>query len=86
MIREDPSIKVSLIQERINNEFIYKVSYKKAWMVKQNVIAIEYGDCEEPYAKLSSWLTQMQNHSPGSYFQILHDDFIVGNRISREHR
>ncbi|KAL5147684.1 hypothetical protein HKD37_06G017300 [Glycine soja] len=85
-MREDPSRKVSLIQERINNEFIYKVSYKKAWMVKQKVIAIEYGDWEEPYTKLSSWLTHMQNHSPGSYFQILHDDFIVGNRVSREHQ
>ncbi|KAL5123902.1 hypothetical protein HKD37_02G004397 [Glycine soja] len=86
MIREDPSIKVSLIQERINSEFAYKVSYKKAWMAKQKAIAIEYGDWEESYAKLSSWLTHMQNHSPGSYFQILHDDFIVGNRVSREHR
>ncbi|KAH1198742.1 hypothetical protein GmHk_18G052257 [Glycine max] len=44
MIREDPSIKVSLIQERINSEFAYKVSYKKAWLAKQNVIAIEYDD------------------------------------------
>ncbi|KAH1265795.1 hypothetical protein GmHk_01G001431 [Glycine max] len=55
-------------------------------MAKQKAIAIEYGDWEESYAKLSSWLTHMQNHSPGSYFQILHDDFIVGNRVSREHR
>ncbi|KAH1238725.1 hypothetical protein GmHk_08G023335 [Glycine max] len=86
MIREDPSIKISLIQERINSEFSYKVSYRKAWMAKQKAIAIEYDDWEESYAKLSSWLTHMQNHSPGSYFQILHDDFIVGNRLSREHR
>ncbi|KAH1213136.1 hypothetical protein GmHk_14G041148 [Glycine max] len=86
MIREDPSIKISLIQERINSEFSYKVSYRKAWMAKQKAIAIEYGDWEESYAKLSSWLTHMQNHSPGSYFQILHDDFIVSNRVSREHR
>ncbi|KAL5165282.1 hypothetical protein HKD37_18G050432 [Glycine soja] len=86
MIREDPSIKVSLIQERINSEFAYKVSYKKAWMTKQKAIAIEYGNWEESYAKLSSWLTNMQNHSSGSYFQILHDDFIVGNTVSREHR
>ncbi|KAH1197760.1 hypothetical protein GmHk_18G051463 [Glycine max] len=74
MIREDPSIKISLTQERINSEFSYKV------------IAIEYGDWEESYAKLSSWLTHMQNYSPGSYFQILHDNFIVGNRVSCEHR
>ncbi|KAL5131038.1 hypothetical protein HKD37_12G034009 [Glycine soja] len=86
MIREDQSIKISLIQERINSEFSYKVSYRKAWMAKQKAIAIEYGDWEESYAKLSSWLTHMQNHSPGSYFQILHDDFIVSNRVSREHR
>ncbi|KAH1262587.1 hypothetical protein GmHk_02G005172 [Glycine max] len=79
MIREDPSIKVSLIQERINSEFAYKVSYKKAWLAKQKVIAIEYDDWEESYAKLLSRLTHMQNHSPGSYFQILHDDFIIGN-------
>ncbi|KAH1247072.1 hypothetical protein GmHk_06G017046 [Glycine max] len=83
---EDPSIKVSLIQERINSEFAYKVSYKKAWMAKQKAIALEYGDWEESYAKLLSWLTHMQNHSPGSYFQILHDDFVVGNTVSREHR
>ena len=44
MIREDPSTKVSLIQEKINSEFAYKVSYKKTWMAKQKVIAIEYGD------------------------------------------
>ncbi|KAL5184765.1 hypothetical protein HKD37_17G048421 [Glycine soja] len=86
MIREDPSIKISLMQERINNQFVYKVPYKKAWLAKQKAIAIEYGDWDESYAKLSSWLTHMQNHSPGSYFQILHDDFIVGNTVSREHR
>ncbi|KAH1193487.1 hypothetical protein GmHk_19G054523 [Glycine max] len=44
MIREDPSIKISLIQERNNSEFAYKVSYKKAWLAKQKAIAIEYGD------------------------------------------
>ena len=56
MIKEDPSIKISLIQERINSEFFYMVSYRKAWMAKQKAIAIEYGDWEESYAKLSSWL------------------------------
>ncbi|KAH1213459.1 hypothetical protein GmHk_14G041422 [Glycine max] len=83
--KEDPSIKISLIQERINSQFAYKVSYKKAWLAKQKAIAIEYGDWDESYAKLLLWLTHMQNHSPGSYFQILHDDFIVGNTVSREH-
>ncbi|KAH1206355.1 hypothetical protein GmHk_16G046833 [Glycine max] len=82
----DSNLIVTYVVERINSEFSYKVSYRKAWMTKQKAIAIEYGDWEESYAKLSSWLTHMQNHSPGSYFQILHDDFIVGNRVSHEHR
>ena len=41
---------------------------------------------EKSHVKLSPWLKHMQNHSPRSYFQILHDDFIVGNRVSCEHR
>ncbi|KAL5169730.1 hypothetical protein HKD37_11G031582 [Glycine soja] len=82
----DSNLIATCVVERINSEFSYKVSYKKAWMAKQKAIAIEYGDWEESYVKLLSWLTYMQNHSPGSYFQILHDDFIVGNRVSREHR
>ncbi|KAH1253294.1 hypothetical protein GmHk_04G009997 [Glycine max] len=82
----DSDLIATCVVERINNEFSYKVSYRKAWMAKQKTIAIEYGNWEESYAKLSSWLTHMQNHSPDSYFQILHDDFIVGNSVSREHR
>ncbi|KAH1233709.1 hypothetical protein GmHk_09G026094 [Glycine max] len=169
----DSNLIATCVVERINSEFSYKVSYRKTWMAKQKAIAIEYGDWEDSYAKLSSWLkskprrfrnvsvtfsvrnfakvltvlrrssfvlhrssifngsrlfwffrrfpqinvggdsaripfvehasresrvalppkgrlrqwlTYMQNHSPGFYFQILHDDFIVGNRVSREHR
>ncbi|KAL5158356.1 hypothetical protein HKD37_15G042855 [Glycine soja] len=82
----DSDLIVTCIVERINSQFAYKVSYKKAWLAKQKAIAIEYGDWDESYVKLSSWLTHMQNHSPGSYFQILHDDFTVGNTVSREHR
>ncbi|KAH1254586.1 hypothetical protein GmHk_04G011007 [Glycine max] len=82
----DSNLIATCVVERINSEFAYKVSYKKAWLAKQKAIALEYGDWEESYVKLSSWLTHMQNHSPGSYFQILHDNFIVGNTVSREHR
>ena len=40
MIRENSSIKISLIQERINNEFAYKVSYKKAWLAKKKQLRL----------------------------------------------
>ncbi|KAL5125024.1 hypothetical protein HKD37_02G005315 [Glycine soja] len=58
MIREDPSIKISLIQERINSEFSYKVSYRKAWMAKQKAIAIEYGNWEESPA-IARWIDRI---------------------------
>ena len=86
MIKEDPSLKISLIQERINGMFNYNISYRKAWKAKQKAITIEYGDWDESYAVLPSWLKHMQNHSPGSYYQICDDDFVVGNTVSREHR
>ncbi|KAL5125030.1 hypothetical protein HKD37_02G005320 [Glycine soja] len=66
MIKEDPSLKISLIQERINGMFNYNISYRKAWKAKQKAITIEYGDWDESYAVLPSWLKHMQNHSLGS--------------------
>jgi len=47
---------------------------------------IEYGDWDESYGQLSSWLKHMQNHCPGLYYQICDDDFVVGNMVSREYR
>ena len=52
MIREDPSIKVSLVQERISSLFNYKVSYRKAWIAKQKAMTLVYGDWDESYAQL----------------------------------
>ncbi|KAL5143773.1 hypothetical protein HKD37_09G026646 [Glycine soja] len=86
MIKEDPSLKISLIQEMINGMFNYNISYRKAWKAKQKAITIEYGDWDESYAALPSWLKHMQNHSPRLYYQICDDDFVVGNTINREHR
>ncbi|KAH1228612.1 hypothetical protein GmHk_10G028583 [Glycine max] len=52
---------------------------QKAWKAKQKAIMIEYGDWDESYGQLSSWLKHMQNHCPRSYYQICDDDFVVGN-------
>ncbi|KAH1198511.1 hypothetical protein GmHk_18G052075 [Glycine max] len=52
----DSDLIATCVVERINSEFSYKVSYRKAWIAKQKAIAIEYGNWEESYAKLSTWL------------------------------
>ena len=49
IIKEDLSLKISLIQERISGMFNYKISYRKAWKAKQKAIMIEYGDWDESY-------------------------------------
>ena len=86
MIREDPSIKVSLVQERISSLFNYKVSYRKAWIAKQKAMTLVYGDWDESYGQLPIWLNQMQHFSPGSFFEIVTDDYIVGNSVARDVR
>jgi len=55
MIKEDSSLKIFLIQERISGMFNYKILYRKAWKAKQKAIMIEYGDWDESYDQLSSW-------------------------------
>ena len=86
MIREDPSIKIALIQERMSTMFNYKISYRKAWIAKQKCMSMVYGDWVESYAQLPVWLKHMQNHSPGSFFEILHDEYFAGNTLIREYR
>ncbi|KAL5159843.1 hypothetical protein HKD37_15G044096 [Glycine soja] len=74
----------------VGMEFESKNAVKKctptAWKAKQKAIMIEYGDWDESYGQLSSWMKHMQNHCPGSYYQICDDDFVVGNTVSREYR
>ncbi|XP_061347409.1 uncharacterized protein LOC133310171 [Gastrolobium bilobum] len=42
MIKEEPSVSISLVQERITAKYGFKVSYRKAWYAKQKAIAIMY--------------------------------------------
>ncbi|KAH1206390.1 hypothetical protein GmHk_16G046856 [Glycine max] len=75
MIREDPSIKVSLIQERINSEFAYKVSYKKAWLAKQKLVVNTvnfrvfwtFGQCKEAFKYCKAIIQVDGTHLYGKY-------------------
>ncbi|XP_061364415.1 uncharacterized protein LOC133307877 [Gastrolobium bilobum] len=42
MIKEEPSVSISLVQERITAKYGFKVSYRKVWYAKQKAIAIMY--------------------------------------------
>ncbi|XP_027364652.1 uncharacterized protein LOC113871751 [Abrus precatorius] len=49
MVKEEPSVPISLIQERISGQFGYSISYKKAWKAKQKAIVTVFGDWDESY-------------------------------------
>ncbi|XP_061360087.1 uncharacterized protein LOC133304133 [Gastrolobium bilobum] len=42
MIKEEPSVSISLVQERITSKYGFKVSYRKAWYTKQKAMVIMY--------------------------------------------
>nr|KYP35429.1 hypothetical protein KK1_043531 [Cajanus cajan] len=86
MVNQDPSIKISLIQERITSQTGFKISYRKAWMAKQKAIVNVFGDWEESYAYLPRWLQYMKEIAPGSFYDLCHDEFFVGNRCHRGYR
>ncbi|XP_020220990.1 uncharacterized protein LOC109803718 [Cajanus cajan] len=77
MVNQDPSIKISLIQERITSQTGFKISYRKAWMAKQKAIVNIFGDWEESYAYLPRWLQYMKEIAPGSFYDLCHDEFFV---------
>ncbi|XP_061371281.1 uncharacterized protein LOC133313883 [Gastrolobium bilobum] len=47
MIKSEPSVSISLVQERITAKYGFQVSYRKAWYAKQKAMAILYDDWEE---------------------------------------
>ncbi|XP_027364609.1 uncharacterized protein LOC113871710 [Abrus precatorius] len=86
MVKEKPSVPVSLIQERISGQFGYSVSYKKAWKAKQKAIVTIFGDWDESYATLPRWLEYMQLHAPGSVYKIKTNDYVRGNVMDNRFR
>ncbi|XP_027364296.1 uncharacterized protein LOC113871400 [Abrus precatorius] len=86
MVKEEPFVPVSLIQERISGQFGYSVSYKKAWKAKQKAIVTIFGDWDESYATLPRWLEYMQLHAPGSIYKIETNDYVRGNVMDNRFR
>ena len=86
MVEKEPSVPISLIQERISGQFGYNVSYKKAWKAKQKAIVRVFGDWDESYEMLPRWLAYMESFAPGSIYKIETNDFVYGNRVDNRFR
>ncbi|XP_027335371.1 uncharacterized protein LOC113849571 [Abrus precatorius] len=86
MVKEEPSVPISLIQERISGQFGYSISYKKAWKAKQKAIVTVFGDWDKSYAALPRWLEYMQLHAPGSVYKIETTDYVEGHIVDNRYR
>ncbi|XP_061358519.1 uncharacterized protein LOC133302718 [Gastrolobium bilobum] len=81
MLREDPTLKLMLIQERIQRLYGYNITYKKAWKAKMKGIVKLFGDWEKSYALLLNWLTYMTQCNVGSVFKLDTDQCFDEHRV-----
>nr|KYP45516.1 hypothetical protein KK1_032927 [Cajanus cajan] len=82
MVKEDVSMSILLIQERISGQFNYKVLYRKTWKAKQKVISRVFGDWEDSYDLLPRWLDRMLECCPGSTYRLKTIDYMSNNVVA----
>ncbi|XP_015960067.1 uncharacterized protein LOC107483967 [Arachis duranensis] len=70
LVEADSSIKVKSVITEVQSRFNYTVSYCKAWLAKQKVIAKVFGEWEVSYQTLSVWLKAMTMKMSRSCVQI----------------
>ncbi|KAF7814543.1 serine/threonine-protein phosphatase 7 long form-like protein [Senna tora] len=65
----EPGVSVASIIERMNTQFNFEVSYKKAWLAKHKAITRVFGNWESSYSKLPRWMAAIQHFLPGTVVQ-----------------
>ncbi|PPD97295.1 hypothetical protein GOBAR_DD05686 [Gossypium barbadense] len=62
MVKDMPTIEVSVLISKIQARFQYQVSYRKACIAKQMAIEQLYGDFDASYNELQGWIAAMKEH------------------------
>ncbi|XP_025680346.1 uncharacterized protein [Arachis hypogaea] len=70
LVESDPSIKVKSVIVEVQSRFNYTVSYRKAWLAKQKVVAKVFSDWKVSYQTLPVWLKAMTVKMSRSRVQI----------------
>ncbi|KAK5783008.1 hypothetical protein PVK06_037515 [Gossypium arboreum] len=88
MVKDMPTIKVSVLIVEIQARFQYRVSYQKAWIAKQMAMEQLYGDFDASYNELQGWIAAMREYVPGTVIELqtrpyysLDDQLQSGKRI-----
>ncbi|XP_016709154.1 uncharacterized protein [Gossypium hirsutum] len=64
LVKDSSIIPVSTLIADMQARFQYRVSYRKAWWAKQMAIQQLYGDWDESYNELQSWISAMVEYVP----------------------
>ncbi|PPS11757.1 hypothetical protein GOBAR_AA08902 [Gossypium barbadense] len=60
MVKDMPTIKVSVLIAEMQARFQYRVSYRKTWIAKQMAMKQLYGDFDALYNELQGWIAAMR--------------------------
>ncbi|XP_025677968.1 uncharacterized protein [Arachis hypogaea] len=66
LVEVDPSIKVKSVIADIQSKFNYTISYRKAWLAKQQAIESIFGSWEASYEALPIWFEAMCHKEPSA--------------------
>ncbi|KAL0016210.1 hypothetical protein SO802_003279 [Lithocarpus litseifolius] len=66
VVKNDPTIKISSLQQTLYNKFQYRPSYFKVWEAKEKAIGRMFGDWDKSYQLLPKWLKVLTDSNPGS--------------------
>ncbi|PPS12863.1 hypothetical protein GOBAR_AA07771 [Gossypium barbadense] len=62
MVKDMPTIKVSVLIAEMQARFQYRVSYRKAWIAKQMAMEQLYRDFDASYNELQGWIAAMREY------------------------
>ena len=66
IVKNDPTIKISSLQQTLYSKYQYRPSYFKVWEVKEKSIGRAFGDWDKSYQLLPKWLKTLIDSNPGS--------------------
>ncbi|KAL9680966.1 hypothetical protein QQ045_012747 [Rhodiola kirilowii] len=66
LIREDLRYSLKQVRELMRSKYVYKISYIKAWEACQKAFVYLFGEWEESFAKLPTYMGVLKETNPGS--------------------
>ncbi|XP_068497499.1 uncharacterized protein [Phaseolus vulgaris] len=70
-VKANPSVRIKSLIAEIKNLYGYTITYRKAWLGKQKVLALAFGDWEQSYNDLPRWLEAVKESNSGIIVQYI---------------